>query len=130
MDGLAGSGGRFLVLAAEKTPNRNREEGRAAERIERAQPQAALGPFECALGFSAKRQNDAALDVGDGRGWADGKRCLECCEGGGTIVLVHPDDKSGERQRKRIVLTMRYGSFGMADRGQPVLLVQPTAQEE
>src|SRR5579862_7986004 len=45
-------------------------------------------------------------------------------------MLVHADDETGECESRGVAMAMRHRSFGMADRGRPVLFAQPAAQKQ
>jgi hypothetical protein len=52
LDGLVGAVSRLLITAAVKMAQRQRVIGRKAPGIEWAEPDPALGPFDCALSLA------------------------------------------------------------------------------
>src|SRR5262249_7662727 len=110
--------------------NADREANAESHRIEGAEAQRALAPFDSALSVAACRQHDTAEAVCKRAGRTDGQRRVEGLTCRLAVMRDQPQGKAAHAQRESIIMAMRDGRLGVANGAEAVSRARTAADEE
>ena len=109
-------------------PEREPVAWKEVPRVEGVQAKRTLRPFNGSLGIAAPSKNGTTDTVSERGRRTKCERLLEGLRRTRAVVLIHTYDKSGERQRRAVVLAVRDCGVSVMNCGPQILLTKPATE--